>query len=124
MEVHGITTDEVSGLTVLLGDAEAVAEIVAFVGESVLVAHNAPFEKRWLDVLGIEAVYADTMTAFAALVDDPAVSDNTMRSLVEWSGGEYVEAHRALADTHMLAGAMRSLLPLIEAHVEGVAVAA
>lgn len=111
--VHGITPDMVAGLPVLIEDDEAVAEIAAFVGDRVVVAHNAPFEARFLADLGLSFSYADTMRAFGAVVTDPAVTGNTMADLVAWAGQEYRDGHRALADAAMLAAAFEVLAPLI-----------
>lgn len=115
--VHHISPADIAGLPVLLGDDALMAEIQAFVGDSVLVAHNAIFEEAWLTYAGLSADYADSRIAFGALVTDPDLPDNTMRSLVEWAGGEYRDAHRALADTEMLAVALERLIPVVEAHL-------
>lgn len=116
--VHRITPADVAGLPVLLGNGDLLAEMQEFVGDSVLVAHNANFEQAWLTLAGLRADYADSRTAFGALVTDPDLPDNTMRSLVEWAGGEYRDAHRALADTEMLARALNRLIPVVEAHLQ------
>lgn len=116
--VHHISPADIAGMPVLLGNAALVAEMQDFIGDGVLVAHNAIFEETWLTHAGLKADYADSRTAFGALVTDPDLPDNTMRSLVEWAGGEYHDAHRALSDTEMLTTALERLVPVVEAHLQ------
>lgn len=117
VDIHRITAEDVAGQPVLLGNEALLSEIREFIGNRVLIAHNASFERSWLREVGLRAEYADSMVAFAALVTDEAIADNTMRSLVEWAGGEYLDAHRALADAQMLYRVLPSLMPVVEAHI-------
>lgn len=119
VEIHGITPEMVAGHRVLLEDDEALAEIVRFVGDRVVVAHNASFEAGFLGAAGLEQVsYADTMRAFGTVVNDPSVTGNTMADLVAWAGQEYHDEHRAWADTEMLAASFELLGPLVWAALE------
>lgn len=116
VDVHRITLEDVEGKPVLLYSDEWIQRLRDFVGDRVVIAHNASFEKRWLDYLGTHFNYADTMFAFSALVDD--APDNTMKSLTEAAGMEYVDAHRAINDTRMMKDAYdRFLGPLVERNV-------
>lgn len=117
VDVHRITPDMVAGEPILLEDDDAVDEIATFVGDRVVVAHNAPFEARWLTEAGLSFTYADTMRVFGALVEDEGVANNSLQALVEWAGGTYRDAHRAGPDVAMLADAYAALRPLMEAAV-------
>lgn len=112
-DLHHIHAEDVEGKPVLLYSDEWIQRLRDFVGDRVVIAHNASFEKRWLDYLGTHFDYADTTFAFSALVDD--AEDNTMKSMVESFGMEYVEAHRAINDTIMMKAAFdKGLRPLVE----------
>lgn len=111
VEVHGITADMLDGLTPLSHDAGARAALAEFIGDRVVVAHNAAFEARWLAAYGIETTVLDTARLFGSVPCE--APNNTMRSLVEWAGGEYVDAHRAHADAAMLAAALPALLAAV-----------
>lgn len=123
VDVHGITRDLLTGHPTLIEDDTSVAEIAAFIGDRVVVAHNAPFESRFLTDTGLTLTYADTMRAFATVVADPAVPTNTLADLVAWAGVEYRDGHRALADAQMLHDAFDILGPLVWARL-GAATAA
>ena len=112
--IHKISPDEIRGKEVFVNSPSAQKEIQDFIGDSSIVAHNARFEKSWLEANGIKAEYADTMKAFGVSVKDEGIEDNTLESLVEWSGGKYEEAHRAINDTLMMKDTMRKLLPRIK----------
>lgn len=113
-DVHGISPAMVSDRPVLLEDASSVEEIKAFVGDRVLVAHNASFEDRWLKEAGIKVQTADSMRAFGALAEGDDIKDNSMASFTKWAGVEYQDAHRAMPDTRMMAQSFGKLRALIE----------
>ncbi len=108
-DVHRITLDMVDGLPVLLYSDEWIEKLKEFVGNRVVVAHNDGFEKRWLDFLGTHFDYADTMKAFSVFAPKDT-ADNTMKSLTEAAGMEYVDAHRAINDTRMMKEAYERFL--------------
>lgn len=113
VDVHRITASDVAGLPVLLESPQSTREIDEFIGNRVVVAHNASFERAWLTEAGVRADYADSMAAFSALVDDESLPANGMGELCAWAGVPYENAHRALADTLMLRDACTVLLPLV-----------
>lgn len=113
VEVHGIDSSMVEGRPVLLEDDASVQEIKDYIGDRVLVAHNASFESRWLNEAGIKTTTADSMRLFGSVVDDDA-KDNTMASLTKWAGVEYRDAHRALPDAQMLRESFEKMRPLLE----------
>lgn len=102
--VHGITDEMVKGAPMI---REVVPNFLEFIGngDSVLLAHNAPFDVGFLRValakLGIEVPahrVLDTLPMARCLVQ--GVSDYKLKTLVEHyeiADGDY---HRALADSH------------------------
>ena len=113
-DIHRISLEDVEGLPVLIESPEEVQAIREFIGDSVLVAHNASFEDRWLSFNGVSVPCADTMKAFGIAVQDAEVPNNTMASLVQWAGFEYKDAHRAINDVLM----MLQVMPALEARIE------
>lgn len=103
------------GLPALIESPEEVQAIREFIGDSVLVAHNASFEDRWLSSIGVSVPYADTMKAFGIAAQDAEVPDNRMSSLVQWAGFEYKDAHRAISDVLMMLQTMPALKARVEA---------
>lgn len=115
VDVHHITPPMIRGQPMLLDSESARAEIREFIGERVLIAHNAAFERSWLEENQIPVDTACTQRAFGATVDDDAIPDNTMRSFTEWSGHEYRDAHRAMPDVKMMRRAFERLRPYLDA---------
>lgn len=114
-EIHHITLADIEGCPVLVespGEARAIRE---FIGDSVLVAHNAPFEDKWLSFSGVSVPTADTLLAFSIAVLDHGIRGNSMRELMAWAGVEYKDAHRAINDVLMMLLAWPVLLERIEA---------
>lgn len=114
VDVHGIDRSMLHGKPILHEDETARARLRDFIGDRVVIAHNAGFEKKWLDEVGVPVRTADTQRAFGALVNDERLPDNTMRSLSEWAGVKYEDAHRAGRDVDMLSQAFAKLRPLLE----------
>lgn len=121
--VHHISPEDVRGQDVLMGDAAETARMQAFIGDRVVVAHNAKFEKRWLSANGVRARYADTKKVFARVVEKDRAegvartSDTTMGDLTRWAGVPYEGAHRAINDTLMMRAAFERLRPYAAQHV-------
>lgn len=111
--VHKISLSDVAGLPVLIDSPEEVRAIQEFIGDSVLVAHNAPFERKWLSNLGVSVPYADTRLAFGLAVLDVCVEGNSMADLMQWAGLEYRDAHRAINDVLMMLAALPALLEAV-----------
>lgn len=117
-DIHHISLGEVEGLPVLIESPSEARAIREFIGDSVLVAHNAAFEDRWLTFNGVSVPCADTMKAFGIAVRDEEIANNKMSSLMEWAGFEYKDAHRAINDVLMMLQAMPALTERIEAWLE------
>lgn len=114
-EVHRISLEEIAGCPVLIESPEEVRAIRDFIGESILVAHNAAFEDRWLTFNGVSVPCADTMKAFGIAVRDEGIESNKMSSLMQWAGFEYRDAHRAINDVLMMLQALPALTERVEA---------
>lgn len=123
-DVHHISASEIEGLPVLIESPSEAWAIRQFIGDSVLVAHNAAFEDRWLRFNGVSVPCADTMKAFGIAVHDESVANNKMSSLMEWAGLEYKDAHRAINDVLMMLQAMPALTERVEDWLAGELVAA
>lgn len=108
VEVHQITVEDIAGKPVFIDDDAAIEALREFVGNRVIVAHNAMFEKRWLSEIFPDFDYADTMHLFSAVVE--SAPNNKMSSLVAWAGLDYVNAHRAFADAKMMKDAYDIML--------------
>ena len=116
VDVHNITTDMVEGKKRFVDDVERQEELLNDLKGSVLVAHNANFEKQQLThslfgfhnaVKSGDIEILDTMNVCKYFVPDAPT--NTNESFVTTSGGVYENAHRALDDAEMTLGALRSL---------------
>ena len=73
-----------------------------FIGDSVIIAHNAPFDKGFVDrVLKLPNKWLDTV-ALARLIY-PTASSYSLGNLIVQIGEENDEAHRALSDARATA---------------------
>lgn len=122
-ECHGITPDMIAGKGTFAED-DFVREVLQN-PNAVIVAHNLEFEMRWFShcvpgfmdhrspYFGFEAgtdeqpAALDTRFATALLTDAP---NATLKSLVEWAGAKYEDAHRALNDVEMMRSALTVLV--------------
>lgn len=115
-DVHHISPSMVRGKPMFTSQ-RVQEQIRRDVGEnSIIVAHNAAFEKRWLsqDVEhGSSFRYLDTMALSKFFVSE--TKDNKLSSFSSAHGVAYEDAHRALNDVDMtrrsLAGFARSRRP-------------
>ena len=90
----------------MLASAPAFAEISDalrdFIGESIIIAHNAPFDKSFVDrVLKLPNKWLDTV-ALARIIY-PTASSYSLGNLVAQIGEVNDEAHRALSDARATA---------------------
>ena len=78
-----------------------------------MVAHNAGFEKQWLDAY-LEGFLEARMAGEIRVLDTRMLAekfilqadDNTLSSFAEYNGVKYVNAHRAAQDTEMMMKAL------------------
>ncbi|MCX2949688.1 DEAD/DEAH box helicase [Lentzea sp. NEAU-D7] len=115
--VHGLTDADVVGAPTF---AEIAHEVAAQLDGVVLVAHNLPFERRFLEA---ELERADLRLTSAAglctMEADRWLHGEGRRKLVDCLAAAGVEAgepaHRALTDARMTAQLLRVQLPRLEA---------
>ena len=111
--IHGITREMLAGAP---DPASALAAFAEFVQGSTLVAHNAPFDVKFLksefELAGIgwpNPVVLDTLGAARFLV--PGLASYKLADLAAHLGGRVDgTAHAALADARAAAGVHASLL--------------
>lgn len=107
-DVHNISPKDIEGLTRFVDDLEAQKEIYNDLKDSILLAHNARYEKgqlshslrgfnRLLKENRLEVI--DTMHLSQFFM--PQNENNTNEAFVTNTGGKYEEAHRAFADALM-----------------------
>jgi DNA polymerase III epsilon subunit-like protein len=113
--VHHLTDEDVTGAPLIL---DAIGDLVAGVGLSidhVLCAHNAPFDRAFLECGLTNRVWLDTKRlAQHLLPNEPEVKNQTLRYVF---GGKTIDLggippHRALADVRVTAFILGKLLDL------------
>jgi DNA polymerase III subunit epsilon len=101
------------------GIEEALERFSAFCGEDVLVAHNAPFDLRFLNyerrrLAGryFTQPWLDTLVLAKRLLGR-RVERHDLRTLAEWAGARTRPCHRALPDAEATAELLVTLLGLL-----------
>lgn len=113
---HGITDDMVRGKPPA---ADVLARFHAFVGDAVLVAHNAAFDMKFLELkesetgLRFENAVLDTVL-LSAFVHDHS-GEHTLDSVAERFGIEIQGRHTALGDSMVTAHVFVRMLDLLQA---------
>jgi DNA polymerase-3 subunit epsilon len=114
--ITGITDEMVAGQPDI---AEALPRFLDFCGDDVLVAHNAPFDLRFLNyerrrLLGtyFTQPWLDTLTLARRLLRG-RVERHDLGSLARWAGTEVRPCHRALPDAQAAAELLVTLLRLL-----------
>lgn len=113
--IHGITDDMVVGQP---SAVEVLPTFHAFVGNSVLVAHNAAFDMRLLelkqDAIGLQfdQPVLDTLLLAAVLYPDQAT--HGLEALAARLGVDVSQRHNALADALVTARVWLNMLPMLQ----------
>ncbi len=113
---HGITDDRLAGKP---GIAEILPEFHAFLGDSVLVAHNAAFDLKFLSLKEAAAGVAfhgpvlDTLLISAYL--EPGERDHGLDGIAARLGVETAGRHTALGDSLVTAAIFARQLEALEA---------
>lgn len=109
-DVHNISPDMIRGKP-LFESPEVQKKVGALLKDAVMVAHNTPFERRWLRQCldGFhknEPQIIDTMHISRYLT--PGTPNNKLEGFAEHHGVPYRNAHRALIDSQMTAEALEA----------------
>jgi DNA polymerase-3 subunit epsilon len=114
VELTGIREDMVSGAPPA---ADALLAFLAFAGDCLLVAHNAPFDLGFLTetagACGIDwpaRPILDTAVLARVLLGPDDVPDCRLATLADYFGAQAVPCHRALADARATAEVLTGLL--------------
>lgn len=113
--IHGITDAMVAGQP---SATEVLPKFHAFVGHSVLVAHNAAFDMRLLelkqDAIGLtfDQPVLDTLLLAAVLYPDQAT--HGLEALAARLGVDVSQRHNALADAMATAHVWLRMLPMLQ----------
>jgi DNA polymerase-3 subunit epsilon len=113
-EFHGITDDMVAGQPFI---QDVLPHFYRFAVETVLVAHNAAFDMRLLQIneryTGIKFVNPVLDTLLLSAVVHPSLGDHDLETIAKRLGIEVLNRHTALGDAVMTASVFLKLLPLL-----------
>jgi len=99
IKIHGITNEKVKNAPTI---EIASYDIYNFIGDDILVAHNAPFDVDVLNrrlLFGLSNKYIDSLSIFRNAYNLPKYRLDYIRS---YFGIEIEQTHRALDDVNML----------------------
>jgi len=113
-EFHGITDDMVTGQPFI---QDVLPHFYRFAVETVLIAHNAAFDMRLLQIneryTGIKFVNPVLDTLLLSAVVHPSLGDHDLETIAERLGVEVLGRHTALGDAVTTASIFLKLLPLL-----------
>ena len=116
VEIHGIDPDLLSSQPVI---TEVLPKFHAFVTDSVLVAHNAAFDMRFLqlkeDAIGLHFDNPVLDTLLLSSVVHPNLEGHSLDAIAERFNITIVGRHTALGDALVTAEVLLKLIPLLEA---------
>lgn len=114
--ITGIDDEMVRGAP---GIADALPAFMEFAGADLLVAHNAPFDLRFLNYERRRLVgdyfhndWLDTLVLARRLLGS-RVERHDLATLAEWAGASVTPCHRALADAEATAAVLARLVGLL-----------
>jgi DNA polymerase III subunit epsilon len=114
--IHGITPEMIVGQPTI---ATVLPAFHAFAADTVLVAHNAAFDMRFLQLLEAETgiVFGQPVldTLLLSAVVHPQQESHRLEAIAERLGVQVLGRHNALGDAMVTAEVFLKLLPLLEA---------
>ena len=117
--ITGITGIDDSMVRGAPGIEIALRQFIDFAGSDVLVAHNAPFDLRFLNyerrrLMGdyFHNAWLDTLVLARRLLG-PRVERHDLGTLADWAGATVTTRHRALADAEATAVVLARLVDLM-----------
>jgi DNA polymerase-3 subunit epsilon len=111
VNIHGITSDMLQGQPTI---EEVLPAFHRFCEDTVLVAHNAAFDMRFLQMKESAAGVRFTQPVLAAVVH-PNQDDNTLEAIAGRLGVNIIGRHTAPGDAIVTAEIFLKLLPLLAA---------
>lgn len=115
-ELTGISNSDVADAP---GIEDTLSDIISFIGDSVVIAHNAPFDIAFLCAackkagIDININYIDTLAlARNAFPDAP---NHKLSTLIAYLSLEGVQEHRALSDVRYTNQVFCKCLPILDA---------
>ena len=116
VEIHGIDPDLLPSQPVI---TEVLPKFHAFVKDSVLVAHNAAFDMRFLqlkeDAIGLHFDNPVLDTLLLSSIVHPNLEGHSLDAIAERFNITIVGRHTALGDALVTAEVLLKLIPLLEA---------
>lgn len=116
IEVHGITPDQLSGKPLI---AQVLPAFARFAEDTVLVAHNAAFDMRFLQLkeqaTGVRFIQPVLDTLLLSAVVHPYAASHSLEAIASRLGVAVNGRHTAIGDATLTAEVFLKLLPLLAA---------
>ncbi|VEN74423.1 conserved membrane hypothetical protein [Candidatus Desulfarcum epimagneticum] len=116
VKIHGIYPEMLNGKPTA---AKVLPLFKEFVGDTILIAHNAAFDMKMLqmkeEATGVKLINPTLDTMLLSAVVHPAQEDHTLEAIAERLGVSIVGRHTALGDALATGELFLKMLPLLSA---------